>query len=277
MESFALPLFAETFQKYQLMRLETAMVIILPFFASCQESKPNYQAQQKLVEQNINPFLTISAIPLPQGYERVKAEPNSFANWLRALPLKKNKTVYIYNGTPKKNQTAQFAVIDISVGNKDLQQCADAVMRLRAEYLYHQYRYSEIDFSDNNRLHYRLSVNANHNEFKQYLQRVFSYCGTLSLNNQLKEVINFSQIKAGDVLIKGGSPGHAMLVVDVAANKNGEKIYLLAQSYMPAQDIHVVINPADKRLTPWYSVASNPLVETPEWVFKTSQLKKWPE
>jgi len=41
-------------------------------------------------------------------------------------------------------------------------------------------------------------------------------------------------------MIRAGSPGHAMLVVDVAEDERGRRIYLLAQSYMPAQDIHIV-------------------------------------
>ena len=45
-------------------------------------------------------------------------------------------------------------------------------------------------------------------------------------------------MQIGDVLIQGGSPGHAVIVVDMAENPaTGEKLYLLAQSYMPAQDI----------------------------------------
>ena len=56
----------------------------------------------------------------------------TFGAWLRSVPLKKNLTVYLYNGVPKRNQEAQFAVLDVSVGHEDLQQCADAVMRLRA-------------------------------------------------------------------------------------------------------------------------------------------------
>jgi Domain of unknown function (4846) len=275
-ESISSALFAETFQKYQLMRLQTAIVIILPLYASCQDLTTENQQQKKIIESNINPFKNIYNIPVPPGFNRDTIKTNSFAAWLRNLSLKKDKTVYTYNGLPKDNQTAQFAVIDISVGNKDLQQCADAVMRLRAEYLYSKHIYSEIDFTDNNQTHYRMPANASRNEFNQYLEKVFSYCGTLSLSKQLKAVTDFGSIKAGDVLIQGGSPGHAMLVMDIAINNQGEKIYLLAQSYMPAQDIHVVVNPVNNTLSPWYSVNAGNTIKTPEWVFKTSHLKEWP-
>ena len=224
-----------------------------------------------------NPYATIAAIPLPPGYTRTAAAANSFVAWLRQLALKKNKTVYLFNGLPKHNQAAQFAVIDITVGNKDLQQCADAIMRLRAEWLYSQQQLTAIDFTDNNKTHYRLPATASRAVFDQYLEKVFSYCGTASLEKQLLAVNNFSEITPGDVLIKGGSPGHAMLVIDMAVNAAGKKIYLLAQGYMPAQDIHVVINPDNSNLSPWYQANEQPVIYTPEWVFNQTNLKKWPE
>ena len=49
----------------------------------------------------------------------------------------------------------------------------------------------------------------------------------------------------GDVLIQGGSPGHAMLIVDMVENKEGQETVHTGQAYMPAQDIHIVINPTD--------------------------------
>ena len=225
---------------------------------------------------NANPYARVAAIPVPAGFYRIHADSGSFAGWLRQLPLKKSKTVCLFNGHPKANQTAQFAVIDISTGNKDLQQCADAVMRLRAEYLYSKQQWSAIDFADNNHTHYRLPAGANRSLFNQYLEKVFSYCGTASLDKQLNPVADFKEIEAGDVLIKAGAPGHAMQVLDIAINKEGKKLYLLAQSYMPAQDMHVVVNPANSGYSPWYEADDQAKIATPEWTFIKPCLKKWP-
>ena len=68
-----------------------------------------------------------------------------------------------------------------------------------------------------------------------------------------------------------------MQVVDAAINPQGKKIDLLAQSYMPAQDIHVVVNPAGGQLNPWYAADGKAFIKTPEWVFGTSNLRKWPK
>ncbi|MEO6314714.1 MAG: DUF4846 domain-containing protein [Chitinophagaceae bacterium] len=222
-----------------------------------------------------NPYASVGLIPVPPGFSRVPVPGNSFAGWLRSLPLKKSKTVYTYSGVQKPNQSAQFAVIDISTGDKDLQQCADAVIRLRAEFLFSQQQFAAIDFVDNNKTHYRLPPGAARPAFDRYLQTVFAYCGTASLEKQLLPVVDFNQVNAGDVLIRGGSPGHAMLVMDVAMDARGSKVYLLAQSYMPAQDMHVVLNPA-RPGSPWYAANDQTDIITPEWTFRKQQLRKWP-
>jgi hypothetical protein len=220
-----------------------------------------------------NPYPVICAIPLPEGFTRVEVAKNSFGEWLRNISLKKSKKVYLYDGSEKKDQSAQYAVLNISVGNKDLQQCADAIMRLRAEYLYEQKRFAEINFRDNNNRSYSFGFPSDRDHFNKYLEKVFSYCGTLSLEKQLYPVKNVNEMQIGDVLIEGGSPGHAMLVVDVAI-KDKKKIYMLAQGYMPAQDIHIVINPANPELSPWYEM-NEKTIYTPGWVFSTGHFKKW--
>ena len=76
-----------------------------------------------------------STILPPTGYTREVCDEHSFAAYLRQLPLlPKGSKVLLYNGQEKRNQAAAFAVVDMEIGNRDLQQCADAVMRLRAEY-----------------------------------------------------------------------------------------------------------------------------------------------
>lgn len=216
---------------------------------------------------------SIKEISLPPGYERMNLVDNSFGNFLRSQPLKQNKTVYLYNGHPKFNQQAQYAVLNVSTGSRDLQQCADAVMRLRAEYLKKMSK--PVCFSDNAGKRYCWDHYRNKG-WQSYLETVFGMCGTLSLEKELSPK-SWSKLSAGDVLIKGGSPGHAVLVVDIARNiKTGELIFLLAQSYMPAQDIHILQNFSDRNLNPWYKQPENSTISTPEWTFYATQLRGWP-
>jgi hypothetical protein len=205
---------------------------------------------------------TVDAILLPAGFHRASLDAGSFAAWLRKVPLKKDNTVYLYNGQRKANQDAQFAVLNISVGHEDLQQCADAVMRLRAEYLFSIHDYKAIDFytEHGTRLNFAMwaaerkvqladsrdglggdgkavvggvagsgQVARRRSCFDAYLRTVFTYCSTRTLHKQLLQARSFGLIQPGDVLIRAGSPGHAMLVIDVAEDNRGQRIYLLAQ------------------------------------------------
>ena len=249
------------------------LIISLPFI-SCGQPVNNTSPLPKEPDSIKIAYTTIGEIPLPDGYKRLNTEPGSFAHFLRSLKLKRDKTVYLYNGQIKKNQSAQFAVIDMPVGKEDLQQCADAVMRIRAEYLFQNKRFSEIVFTDNNGKAYSFNAPYTYLHFEQYLKSVFSNCGTASLSKQLKNK-PFSELQAGDVLIKGGFPGHAVIVTDVAVNNMGKKIFMLAQSYMPAQDIHVLKNPKFNRNTPWYFAENEGTIYTPAWTFYSTQLMRW--
>ena len=65
----------------------------------------------------------------PTGYTRMSQQTNSFGEFLQNVSLKPNGTlVHYYNGDEKPNKVAA-AVLTTDVGNKDLQQCADAVTR----------------------------------------------------------------------------------------------------------------------------------------------------
>ena len=241
-------------------------------------------------------FKTIaSRFPPPAGFERISASPNSFAEYLQNLPLKPDGTpVRLFDGTKKWRQDVHAAVIDLDVGKRDLQQCADAVMRLRAEHLFTQKKYADIHFNFVNgfRADYatwrrgnRIRVNGNavkweateresmtYASFRKYMDMVFSYAGTLSLAKEMRAV-PLSEMQIGDVFIYGGSPGHAVIVVDMAEHlASGKKCFLLAQSYMPAQDIHVLKNPAGGT---WYSLGFSGDLATPEWTFSEKDLKRF--
>ncbi len=244
---------------------------------SCQQGNsihPNKHQSDTtpVIAENANPYRSIAAIPLPENFTRQATDSNSFGNWLRKRNLKKNKTVYLYNGAEKQNQRAQFAVMDISVGNKDLQQCADAVMRLRAEYLFEMKKFDQVFFTDNANTRYQFTSPYTKDHLLRYLETVFGMCGSASLEKQLHKK-NINNIEPGDVLIRGGFPGHAAIVMDVAVNKEGKKIFMLAQSYMPAQDIHVLVNPQDENLSPWYQIEEE--IVSPEYVFRKGELRGW--
>ncbi|MEJ7666645.1 MAG: DUF4846 domain-containing protein [Hymenobacter sp.] len=83
---------------------------------------------------------------------------------------------------------------------------------------------------------------------------MFGYAGTLSLSREVRPV-PLAKSEPGDVLVHGGRPGHAVLVADVATNpRTGQRYLLLAQSYMPAQNIHLLRNVDQPALGAWFAV-----------------------
>lgn len=236
-------------------------------------------------------------IKAPGGFQRIKTEEGSFGEYLTNLPLKPHdEKVKLFDGSVKTSEVHE-AVVDLDIGDRDLQQCADAVIRLRAEYLYKQRRYSEIHFNFVNGFRadydrwiqgYRVAVSGNqagwvkstgysndYEDFRRYLDVVFAYASTISLSRELKPV-ELNDMKIGDVFIQGGSPGHCAIVVDMAEDPAaGKKLFMLAQSYMPAQDIHILKNPRDDDLSPWYPLDFGEKLATPEWTFDKVDLKRF--
>lgn len=217
----------------------------------------------------------------PEPYVRQDSEATSFAVFLRNQPLKpEGSIVKYYNGSQKNTPDVYCAVLDIEIGNRDLLQCADACMLLYAEYLFKQKRYDEIAFnfvSDGKPRYYKdYTDERTYKSFRKYMNYIFAYANTRSLFNQLKPVESILELKAGDVFIQTGNPyGHAIIVVDVAINfTNGKKVYLLAQSYMPAQEIQIILNPMNTKISPWYELNGLPIT-TPEWNFVPSDLRRF--
>jgi hypothetical protein len=241
-----------------------------------------------------------SRIGVPAGWKRLPVPPGTFAAWLRGLPVKPGRPeVRLFDGRSKGNQEAHHVVLDIDTGRRDRQQCADAAMRLRAEFQRQAGQDGSIcfRFTDGTPARWdlwkagwrprlaarkktiwekRAAADDSYASFRRYLDIVFGYAGTLSLARELVRVPDPRRIEPGDLFIEGGSPGHAVIVVDFAEDAHGRRAVLLAQSYMPAQNIHVLRNPKTPG-NPWYVVDGDGPLATPEWSFPAGSLRRFTE
>ena len=271
--------------------------MLLYTFISCTDDVkipapvPDIESKNKVVK-------NIRGISLPQGFSYLDDPDSSYAARLLDLKFKKDNKVYLYNGRLKSNQDTHYGVLDIAIGKKDLVQCADAAIKLRADHLFETNRYDQIKFTGTSGdeisfnswlkgtrwkekhrrlVSYNISKPASNiqNEYNLFMEIVFSYCGTYSLSKQLRTVNDVNSIKPGDLFVEAGFPGHAVTVMAVAKNDLGQKVFLLSQGYMPAQDIHILKNCSNPKLSPWYEIPEIYPLSTPQWKFEKGSLRRW--
>lgn len=207
---------------------------------------------------NPNNYKTIGDIPTPWGYERINGDDAAYSEFLRSLPLKgKGSDVMLYTGGKSRFQSLNYAVIDLPLLS-NAEQCADACIRLRAEYLYNIGLYSSIRFKDVNGNTMRYSGGASRKAFNNYLKRVYGMASTYSLSREMQQR-PLADMQPGDVFVYAAVDrpgnhkyGHAVMVVDVAVNRNGKKAFLLAEGNTPARDIHIMRNFENPFRSPWF-------------------------
>ena len=236
----------------------------------------------------------------PAGFERVPAEAGSFAAYLRKLPLKPHGSAVKYYDGGEKPGGSYIAVVDMDIGTRDLQQCADTVLRLYSEYLYGIGAHDRISFHfvsgflftwDKWRQGYRVDVEGNDVEwvrsagadsgkkaFDAYLKKLYTYASTRSMAHSDLTRVEPRELAIGDMFIKGGSPGHVVLVVDMAEEKDtGRKCFMLLQGYMPAQDAQILKNLDEPAISPWVTLPEAPEGDfiTPEYAFTWDQAMRF--
>lgn len=203
---------------------------------------------------------------LPAGYARVAVTKGSFPAFLRSLPLKpEGSPVVDYQGRALHEAGRHpniAAVADLDVGDKDLQHCADVIVRLHAEWRYGRgerdlvyravsgqplsyQRYMSGDRSivsggDLSVQRLAATKKDDHALFRAWLDDVFAWAGTASIGRDGAKVAP-DDVRAGDFFVMSGTPfGHAVIVLDVAKDERGRYALLLGQSYMPAQSFQVL-------------------------------------
>lgn len=184
----------------------------------------------------------------------------------------------LYNGRAKPIQSRHYAALqEVDLDRQGYQQCADCAIRLWSEYHFQKGNYSAISFRLTNgmevpynrwRKGYRVEVgrrrtwwektsspNTSYGNLRDYLDLVYRFAGSYSLSKELHPVEGYQALRPGDLLVKGGLPGHVAIVADIAEHRlTGERIFLLMQGSTPAQDIEVLRNPQDFFLSPWFRV-----------------------
>ena len=123
--------------------MKTTLVIIatILFLASCSQPAKSTQT----TEPEKDGVQRISDVYF--GGSQCKCKEGTFAEYICNLTLKsKRHRVHLYNGDLRSWQIPQERVVDIDVDSEGLQQCADALIRLYAEYLFANKEYDKIHF-----------------------------------------------------------------------------------------------------------------------------------
>lgn len=232
-----------------------------------------------------------SRIGPPTGYTRVHAMENSLAAFLRAYPLKAaGAQVMLYNGEPRTDAQAA-AVLDVTLGQKNHEGPAGAMARLISEYLYSQQKYSDISFTLGSDFNFTFDKwrqgnlldtegsdiawksggedSNSEDNFKKYLTTLFVYISMSTLQKDLVKVedVDSDEIQVGDLFLGETADGKktALMVADLCQNdETDEKLMLLVQGGTPAQQLHVVENPTDEALSPWFPCNFSADLRTPD-------------
>ncbi|WP_299384142.1 DUF4846 domain-containing protein [uncultured Lacinutrix sp.] len=243
--------------------------------------------------------LTISSrVKIPIGYKRIVYPKGSFQEYLRNYSLKPfGSKIINYDNSVYYWQQGHIGILDIPVPKNGLQQCADALIRIRSEYLWDSNRKSEIGFNftsghycswtkyaqgyrpiiKGNKVTFSKSASANASKenFYKYLNLIYMYSGTLSLSQELKGVNSVKDLEVGDMLIKGGSPGHIVMLGDAVINEKGEKLFLIFQGNTPAQSVHLVKNLEDSEISPWYNLKMKAVIPVSNYTFYSSKFARF--
>ncbi|MBN1408861.1 MAG: hypothetical protein JW956_13775 [Calditrichaceae bacterium] len=200
----------------------------------------------------------------PTGFQRIPADSNSFAFWLRQMPL-------LPEGSPvkdfknrifkKSTDSTVASVVAYDIKGRNLDQCMDILLRFRAEFLVDNHRKNEIQFPLPDGLmlgwvdwaegirpefkgaHFYLEKTAepdsSDRSFKRYLNTIFEYSSTQAFYHYYKN-INPDSLQIGDFVVKKGSKGHAVMIVDLACDKNGNFVALIGQGDTPACQFYLL-------------------------------------
>jgi hypothetical protein len=214
-------------------------------------------------------------------------ESDAFGAWLGRLPLAEiGVPVRTFDGRVVPQDAR---VIELPLVEGDLQQCADTAIRLRAEWQrevglpvqfhstsgdlvsWSRWQQGERPFVQGRGLAWKGGGirGASEASWERYLSAVFTWAGTASL--QRHDTVHVTEPRPGDVLVQGGFPGHAVILLDVARQPDGQTWLLVGEGFMPAQDAHVQNGP----MQGWWPWDPEHGLDLPYWPMPAEALRRW--
>lgn len=265
-----------------------SVTLVLSISAACghRQNTDDLDSNNKMdssmtLEQESNSFTPGNTVKtryeLPQGYHRVKTESGSFEEYLQNLPLKPiGYSTHLYDGSLKERQIST-SVIDIDVDSLDLQHSADAIIRLRAEYLYKTGQFDKISYtftngfqcdyskwaqgfrvrSDGNRTRWYKADDKTEDysypTFREYLRTMFAHSDEGTLAKEMKDAKE-DEFGIGTVIFDRKNPRNVAIVVDMLERDtirhgygwDNAEVVLLAQGGKPAQEIEIIRGNGDE-------------------------------
>jgi len=233
----------------------------------------------------------------PAGFRRVATTTDSFADWLRHLPV-------LPAGSPVKSHKEEVvlagdhpnlaAVIALQPHAPRLLDATAMMIRLRGEYAWTRAgglgarfhfdcgdRLSWMAWAsgvrpraEERRVGFRqvLPADTSRASYCAYLETVFYYGSSQSLLDDTRPAED-GRVAIGDVLLLAGSNGHALIVLDVVLHASGEVRALLGQGGTPPQTLHVLQSDAGD---PWFGVTDDMTIDLGErGVMRLDDLRHW--
>lgn len=225
---------------------------------------------------NLNKFETINErITPPERFYRIPADSGSFAFWLRRTPLlPENSAVKDYKNRVFKKSTDSTvaAVIAYNIKSRKLDQCMDILLRLHTEYMIETGKKDEIRYPLPDGLllswpkwksgirpkfkgaHFYLEKTAEPDSsdasLRRYLNTIFEYSGTQAFYHYYDD-IDPADLQIGNFIVKKGGNGHAVMIVDLARDNDGNLAALIGQGDTPACQFYLL---SYEKGNPWFPI-----------------------
>jgi hypothetical protein len=207
------------------------------------------------------------------AYQRILLPAESFGSWLRNLVLKpETSPVLNYKGKIHKSaaDTTVARVIALDLQGRRNEQCMDILIRFYAEYLWQTKQADDLSLPlpggiwfrwidwraglrpEFNGIHMKLKSSAetdsSFQNYENYLRMIYAESHTQQFYHELRRV-DPGDLQVGDFIVSKGSKSHAVMIVDLARNRQGQWLALFGQGDTPACEFYIL---QKQKSEPWF-------------------------